>query len=312
MLKVKKTSANIIFAKGQVRSGYNFAKLQIVSLNSPKHLLMKKSLLLVLSLFPLLFLSQINRAYYQFTYKPNKTDTLKEKILQVLIFSSEKSTFQSYRNLQRDSLFAISLANKNKSGEFLNNDENFSTSMRNQYVISTDLREKNIVFKEILADQYLSSYEEKIDFDWRVTKEKELINNILCQKALTEYGGRSWSAWFSTEYNFNFGPYKFFGLPGLIIKLYDSEENFVWELNGLKKQTNEDYYEKTYFELQDFRIKTFSKQKFLQLQKSYDEYPMGNINEIFPGASDEELKRLREIEKQKVAKNKYYNNPIEL
>lgn len=259
-----------------------------------------------------LFCQTINRAYYKFTYKPNLSDTLKKRELQVLIFDNEKSTFQSHKVLRRDSLFATSLAHKEKTGYFLNNDQLFFTPIDNQYIITTNIKNQELIFKDIIGDQYVTAYKEKIKLVWKLEKEVRKISDVMSQKATTEFGGRKWVAWFSTEHQFNFGPYKFFGLPGLILKVSDVNNEFDWELKGLKKENNYEFYEKTYLELQNFPLTTLSKSKFLQLEKYFKENPLGNIKEIFPNMSGEELKKMLELEKEKLEKNKYLNNPIEL
>jgi GLPGLI family protein len=54
-------------------------------------------------------------------------------------------------------------------------------------------------------------------------------------KATTNYKGRVWEAWFSKEYPINDGPYKFTGLPGLIVSLKDSEGDHIFNLIQIKK-----------------------------------------------------------------------------
>lgn len=58
-----------------------------------------------------------------------------------------------------------------------------------------------------------------------------------CSKATTEFAGRKYTAWFATEIPLPFGPYKFGGLPGLILRIEDSEKQFVWQAEGLEKSS---------------------------------------------------------------------------
>ncbi|QBO59016.1 GLPGLI family protein [Chryseobacterium salivictor] len=272
-----------------------------------------KNIIPFLLLFSVNFLfSQTTRVYYQFTYKPNKTDTLKQTELQVLLFNNERSSFQSYKQLQRDSLISVSLEYKNKSGEFSHNDQNFTKSIINQYIIETNIKEKSLQFTDILGNQISASYQENINLKWNLENEKMDILNIPCQKAYTNFGGRKWTAWFASDYHSSFGPYKFFGLPGLILKLYDSEKNFDWEVYGIKNYHDSQLYEKNYFELQAFPTTKIEKNKFLKMEQQFKEHPMGNVKESFPDLSGEMLKDILEREKKEIEKNNYYNNPIEI
>lgn len=56
-----------------------------------------------------------------------------------------------------------------------------------------------------------------------------------CRKATTEFAGRNYTAWFTPEIPLPFGPYKFGGLPGLILKIEDAESQFVWEAKGIER-----------------------------------------------------------------------------
>ncbi len=85
-----------------------------------------------------LTVAQTTRVYYEFTYKPNKTDSAKEKEIQILIFDHQKSTFQSHDQLQRDSLLAASMEYMG-SGNSHMLEENFRKNIRNQYIIQTDI-----------------------------------------------------------------------------------------------------------------------------------------------------------------------------
>ena len=77
-------------------------------------------------------------------------------------------------------------------------------------------------------DYFLIPSEDKIQ--WKIEKEKKIIQNHTLQKATTDFGGRKWTAWFENEIPFQEGPYKFRGLPGLIFEICDSENIFHYIL----------------------------------------------------------------------------------
>jgi GLPGLI family protein len=72
-------------------------------------------------------------------------------------------------------------------------------------------------------------------FKWALGNEFADILGYKVQKATTRYGGRDWIAWFSSEIPYNDGPYKFCGLPGLILKLNDAEEHYVFEAVAIER-----------------------------------------------------------------------------
>ncbi|MGO1595001.1 MAG: GLPGLI family protein [Sphingobacterium sp.] len=73
-------------------------------------------------------------------------------------------------------------------------------------------------------------------FKWEIFEETKTIAGMSCQKASVNYGGRNWIAWFTTDIPISDGPYKFGGLPGLIIEMYDSQEFFRFSLANLTEQ----------------------------------------------------------------------------
>ena len=70
---------------------------------------------------------------------------------------------------------------------------------------------------------------------WSLTGEAEQVGDYQCQKAVTSFGGREWTAWFCPDIPVDGGPYKFCGLPGLILKVEDSEKHFSWTMTGIEK-----------------------------------------------------------------------------
>ena len=55
-----------------------------------------------------------------------------------------------------------------------------------------------------------------------------------CIMAKSDYHGRKWTAWFATDIPLSFGPWKFRGLPGLILKA-EADGGFSFIATGLEK-----------------------------------------------------------------------------
>ena len=56
-----------------------------------------------------------------------------------------------------------------------------------------------------------------------------------CQLAVTQFKGRQWYAWYSEDIPLDEGPWKLRGLPGLILKAYDSQRQFIFDGAGMEQ-----------------------------------------------------------------------------
>lgn len=70
--------------------------------------------------------------------------------------------------------------------------------------------------------------------DWEITNKRKMIGEFEVTLAKTFFRGRKFEAWFSTDYPIRQGPWKFHGLPGLIIEVYDESRRFNWIANSVK------------------------------------------------------------------------------
>lgn len=93
-------------------------------------------------------------------------------------------------------------------------------------------------------------------------EETDTILDYECRKATTEFAGRNYTAWFTPEIPLPFGPYKFGGLPGLILKIEDAEQQFIWEAKGFER-TNAPIMEYTYRDGNDKRCTAADVEKTL-------------------------------------------------
>ena len=108
----------------------------------------------------------------------------------------------------------------------------YSTNKNNFYLLKNS---KNQSIQHTSGNNTKFLIEEKIyPFNWQITEESKKIGNFLCRKATTYFRGRNYIAWYSVKLPINAGPWKFSGLPGLIIEIYDDKKTFYWGLKKIK------------------------------------------------------------------------------
>jgi GLPGLI family protein len=86
-------------------------------------------------------------------------------------------------------------------------------------------------------ERYNSRYTEDYPLQkWSITTDTMTILNYVCQKATCDFRGRTYDAWFTTAIPIAQGPWKFGGLPGLILKVYDTKKIYVFEAVQIKNE----------------------------------------------------------------------------
>lgn len=94
--------------------------------------------------------------------------------------------------------------------------------------------EMTVIDKVVLVGNYVFTDELKPQ-DWQILPDTMTILGYHSQKATCHYRGRNWIAWFTTEIPLSEGPWKFYGLPGLITKIADEQEHYSFVLTGFQE-----------------------------------------------------------------------------
>ncbi len=97
--------------------------------------------------------------------------------------------------------------------------KNFSTNELTEYArMPHSLEKLNSQYSEFLPAQ-----------NWKISDDTLTVAGYSCQKASYQFRGRNYTAWFTIDIPIDNGPWKFGGLPGLILKVYDEKEQYVFE-----------------------------------------------------------------------------------
>lgn len=259
--------------------------------------------------------AQTNRFVYQVTMKPdasNKADVKTENAY--LDISAEKSMFYSENRIKRDSVMKANFQSSGARG--FNRDQMESLRSNINYSIEKDKKNQKILYKDRLGRD-IYSYEEDRPLDWKILSETTKIGEYKVQKAETDFGGRKWTAWFTTDLPYQDGPYKFTGLPGLVVKVEDSEGDYSFDL--MKNYKISDFPEMTTFG----NIIKVKRSDYVKQQEKFKADPMSFVNSQRGGGISAPMrmggggnqnpadmrKRMEERVKEELKKN---SNPIEL
>ncbi|MBQ8958236.1 MAG: GLPGLI family protein [Bacteroidales bacterium] len=224
----------------------------------------------------------------------------KEKML--LLIGNEVSWFQSYNHYRLNHLVRKhrqegTLDVWRKSGEGMRYASKLLYSVYKNYLAG------KIMITDVLSmtNQWCLYEEPILDFQWEIKEDTAEIMGFHVQKAVCDFGGRTWEAWFAEELPYNDGPYKFSGLPGLILSVADTKNHYRFELVSVE---DPDPDTKIEFEEQEYMRTT--KEAFMGALSNDIDNIVDEVMETITtnGSEDAMRRRIYEIIKSK-------NNPIE-
>lgn len=232
-------------------------------------------------------------SYQEDSLNPN--NIRKENML--LFLSDNVSCFLSMRHLRHIEQKKSITSRAELLAVMQDLDFQLPVSRYNYYIFKNYPEGKITKINSIMGDFF--KYRQSLNtFDWELTSETSEMNGFKVQKATTEYGGRSWVAWFTPDIPYNDGPYKFNGLPGLILEIRDTRDHYVFELVSVERPGEPMFIE---FPERNY-IKT-TKKDFFRARQSFQ-------NDIISRASEAGLG----VEVQQIAAEnmRRRNNPLEL
>ncbi|ASW74086.1 GLPGLI family protein [Chryseobacterium piperi] len=241
-----------------------------------------------------------HRFYYSFNYK---TDTLGSSSNDILVLSvnDKENIFLSSKFLETDSLNSVHQHKK----QYINPQYNSIL----QYSKENDLFSS---YKKLDMNYYHYDFKKKLS--WKIHSQKKELLSFMVQKATTTYGGRNWTAWFCNDIQLPYGPYVFHGLPGLILELYDDEDNFRYTLIKSIKSSPDHFKLDYIFEDKPIKIKA---KDWKAIQLNYYNNPLYDYKTIgwvmyHKNGQPYTSQDYRNLEIQIKEGIKRYNNPIEL
>ncbi len=187
----------------------------------------------------------------------------KETTNTILQMSPNYAKYQDYTTYRNDSLnfTKTPLTPENSSGQIKFTGE-----------VYQNMSDGKTTYLDVVPLAYANYDEPFACFDWKLTEDTMTVCGYLCQKAMCEYGGRDWEVWFTEELPFGFGPWKFAGLPGLILKATDSKG--VHDMTAIMTRKSDTF---PILRQKYSKIQRTTRDKFLKVKADFEKDPMGAI-----------------------------------
>ena len=246
------------------------------------------------------------KATYDLSWQIDSTNSESIQNETMVLFIGDKiSRFSSEGQYIADSIKEAYKDRERTQQSFNEMRSKMPMSALNFYVFKKQNSAQVSFTEKIVRDNY--RYIQDIDdLNWEILPETKEVAGFVAQKAKASFSGRDYTAWFTTEIPISEGPYKFRGLPGLILEISDNNDYYTFKLNGFKELNDEISIE---FDPEDYL--EVSRERFLQIKQEYAENPFikmensGITMGFQPGQKEKLLREHREELKKE-------NNPIEL
>ncbi|MFP3597243.1 GLPGLI family protein [Chryseobacterium sp. SIMBA_029] len=162
-------------------------------------------------------MAQTHRFIYELKYKSDSAQTDYSTQEMVLDINPENVKFYEHDFVKSDSLRKLP-----------NHQYDQHTSQTGQTIARKKGINMNLNYVQIRMMPFYYVFESNDEIKWKIQKETKTIANYKIQMATANFGGRKWIAWFTADIPISEGPYKFRGLPGLILFIEDSKQNFIY------------------------------------------------------------------------------------
>jgi GLPGLI family protein len=224
---------------------------------------------------------------YNFTFVQDTLD--KSSIIyepMILLTNGKKSIYYSENYKAAINGFEKKLKDAIKTGNVID-----PSSLPKSKVKHNVYKDGNKTYISNYLGKNYYTFESLDKLDWQIdNKSTSTIGGYKCNKATVTVGGKKFVAWFTYDIPISDGPYKFRGLPGLILKINEINNYISFDLISINKKN---------LPIEQKKGVVVSKDQFISKRKEYmDDPSQGKINNI-------EYRKMLEENKRK------YNNSLE-
>lgn len=111
--------------------------------------------------------------------------------------------------------------------------DKFDARESTYYIVKT-YADNTLLYHKFTMVGTMYYYEPLPDFKWSISSEEtKEICGMKCQKATSSFRGREWEVWFAPEMKNSEGPWKFSGLPGLVLSASSKDGDHIFECTDI-------------------------------------------------------------------------------
>lgn len=189
---------------------------------------------------------KLGKSEWVCVYQYDEVDPILKKMRKhqkILHTNGELSVYRTYGSYQVDSVIKQSgIGYDRVTIAFYTELTSKYKTTPNSYLVK-DYDKRDLLYNErIFADRY--QYNEPLpEFHWTICKDTILLHGHICRKATTSFRGRDWVVWYAEDIPVSEGPWKFGGLPGLILKAQSTDREHKFVALMVERRDEEMYYD---------------------------------------------------------------------
>lgn len=174
-----------------------------------------------------------NAKYVRDTLESETEGGVKEDVLKLMI-GPKASKFYSYKTYLADSTIRAEIT----PGRSLDLGSGSRYEQGETYIIYKDREKGELTYTDKISMDHFMYQEKTEPQQWEILDQTKEILGYECQKAVCDFRGRRYEAWFTWEVPISEGPWKFEGLPGLIMAVADDQGHYSFEIAGIMQVEN--------------------------------------------------------------------------
>lgn len=166
---------------------------------------------------------------YRMLYQQRPENEHPMEDLLLLQVGRNVTKFYSYKTWQTDSLVRVT-----PPEQVMANLGSFHGGVRD--VLFRDRKAGRLTHTDQIGMDHLLYTEPLPAIDWELTDGEQTILGYACRRATCTFRSRSYEAWYAPEIAVSAGPWKFGGLPGLILAIKDDAGVLDLEATGVEQR----------------------------------------------------------------------------
>lgn len=224
----------------------------------------------------------------------------------ILFVGREYSLYKSLDKMYNDSIIEDGSKKGKDMLDYRTNGTRLNTT--NNQLIKKN-KEPYIVYEnmEIIRNYLIRDNIEGLQ-KWQITTETKKIETLTATKATCTFRGRNYEAWFCPDIPIQNGPWKFGGLPGLILELSDSKNQVKFTFLGMEKTSDKNLP----MPVPPSKTITTTLAEFEKIKEAKRNDPIGWVNAALEETGSPNRIEAINGQTQNVKQPNRTNNPIEL